>query len=219
MNKGRIRRMRKNSKESILEAAVFLFNTKGFSGTSIRDIAAKAGVNPANIAYYFQNKNGLLEYCFTYYFENYLKEIENGYALLDEGSEASLQQIVVNLLKYQSKNLHLTRFILREMTLDSQMVREVMSTYHVKERYYFKKVLERGMRTKEFRNHSVSYIILQLKSLLNTPFLNIHYVNEVLHILPHETYFVEKYSREIFQWIDSVLCAPRTFDNRRILSV
>lgn len=219
MNKGRVRRMRKNSKESIVEAAVFLFNTKGFSGTSIRDIAAKAGVNPANIAYYFQNKNGLLEFCFTAYFENYLKELEKGYALLDEGAEVSLKQTIVNLLKYQSQNLQLTRFILREMTLDSQMVREVMSTYHVKERYYFKKVLERGMRTKEFRNHSVPYIILQLKSLLNTPFLNIHYVNEVLHILPHESYFVEKYSREIFQWIDIVLSAPRSFDNRRVLSL
>lgn len=219
LNKGRVRRMRKNSKESIVEAAVFLFNTQGFSGTSIRDIAAKAGVNPANIAYYFQNKKGLLEYCFTAYFENYLKEIEKGYALLDEGAEVALKQIVVNLLKYQCQDIQLTRFILREMTLDSQMVREVMSTYHVKERYYFKKVLERGMRKKEFRNHSVPYLILQIKSLLNTPFLNSHYVHEVLHILPHETYFVEKYSREIYQWLDAILCEPKPYDNRRIVSV
>lgn len=220
MNKGRIRRMRKNSKDSIVEAAVFLFNTKGFSGTSIRDIAAKAGVNPANIAYYFQNKKGLLEYCFTAYFETYLSELEKGYLLLEEeGAEIALKKIVENLLNYQCKNIQLTRFILREMTLDSQMVREVMSTYHVKERYYLKKVLEKGMRTKEFRNHSVLYIILQFKSLVNTPFLNIHYVNEVLHILPHEKYFIEKYSREIFAWIDSVLCEPKSIPTRRIVSI
>lgn len=211
--------MRKNSKEAIVEAAVFLFNTKGFSGTSIRDIAAKAGVNPANIAYYFRNKKGLLEYCFTAYFEAYLKELEAGYQLLDEGSEACLKLIVQNLLKYQCKDIQLTRFILREMTLDSQMVREVMSTYHVKERYYLKKVLERGMRTKEFRNHSVLYTILQLKGFLTTPFLNIHYVNEVLHIMPHEKYFTDKYTREIFQWIDSALCEAKPLAERRIISV
>jgi AcrR family transcriptional regulator len=219
MNKGRVRRMRKNSKEAIVDAAVFLFNTKGFSGTSIRDIAAKAGVNPANIAYYFQNKNGLLEYCFTSYFENYLHELERGYSLVDEGAEVSLKRIVENLLKFQCHDIHLTRFILREMTLDSQIVREIMSTYHVKERYLLKKVLERGIRTKEFRSHSVPYVILQLKSLLTNPFLNSHYVNEVLHILPHEKYFIEKYRREIFQWIDAILCESNPLGNRRIASV
>lgn len=211
--------MRKNSKEAIVDAAVYLFNTKGFSGTSIRDIAAKAGVNPANIAYYFQNKNGLLEYCFTTYFENYLKALEKGYLSGEDGAEGTLKQIVKNLLKFQSRDVQLTRFILREMTLDSQMVREVMSTYHVKERYLLKKVLERGMRTKEFRNHSVPYAILQLKGLLSTPFLNIFYVNEVLHVFPHEKYFVEKYCGEIYRWIDTVLCADHTEANRRTATI
>ncbi len=217
--KRQVRRMRKNSKEAIVEAAVFLFNTKGFSGTSIRDIAARAEINPANIAYYFQNKNGLLEYCFTAFFEDYLKELEAGYQLLDESAESCLKLIVDNLLKYQCRNLQLTRFVLREMTLDSQMVREVMSTYYVKERYYLKKVLEKGMRTKEFKNHTVLYIILQLKGFLTTPFLNMYYVNEVLHILPHEKYFAEKYSREICKWIESALCEAKPLAERRVISV
>lgn len=211
--------MQKNSKEAIVDAAVFLFNTKGFSGTSIRDIAAKAGVNPANIAYYFQNKKGLLEHCFTFYFENYLRELEKGYSLKEDGAIISLKKIVENLVRYQSQDIQLTRFVLREMTLDTQMVREVMSTYHVKERYLIKKVLERGIRTKEFRTHSVSYVILQLKSMLTTPFLNNHYVNEVLHILPHERYFAERYCREINQWIDAVLCEPTSMTNRRAASI
>ncbi|MGZ6539994.1 MAG: TetR family transcriptional regulator, partial [Bacteroidia bacterium] len=57
--------MKKNSKEAIVNAAISLFNSNGFSGTSIRDIAELANVNIATIAYYFDNKLGLLEYCFT----------------------------------------------------------------------------------------------------------------------------------------------------------
>jgi AcrR family transcriptional regulator len=214
-----VKRVRKNSREAIMEAAVSLFNTKGFSGTSIRDIASAAGVNPANIAYYFQSKKGLLEHCFTAYFESYIAELDKGYSLLDDGAGICLKQMVENVLRYQCQNIQLTRLILREMSIDSQMVREVMSTYHVKERYFFKKVLERGMNTKEFRKHSVPYVILQLKSLLATPFLNVHYVSEVLHILPHEKYFADKYSREIFRWIDAALCELPPLSGRRIVSI
>src|SRR5574342_842487 len=199
-----------------MDAAIFLFNTKGFNGTSIRDIAAKAEVNAANISYYFQNKNGLLENCFTAFFESYLEELEKAFSLLDCGAEICLKAMVDNVLRFQCENIQLTRFILREMTIDSQVVREIMSTYHVKERYFFKKVLERGMETGEFRNLSVQYIILQLKSLLSMPFLNTHYVTEVLHVLPHEQYFSDKYSKEISQWIKGTICVEQ-LEQQKIL--
>ncbi|PLR98157.1 forespore capture DNA-binding protein RefZ [Bacillus sp. T33-2] len=210
--------MRRNSKDKIVEAAIFLFNTKGFTGTSIRDIAARADVNVANIAYYFNNKQGLLEYCFTVFFENYLAELEKGIAKLDQGAAVCLESIVYNLVKYQSDHLHLTRFILREMTIDSQIVREIMSTYNVKERFYFKKVIEAGLKTKEFQAISIQFVIIQLKGLLSMPFLNMHYLTEVLHVLPNEKYFIEKYSNEIYKWIHSVLCRDQPARQKHLVS-
>ena len=51
--------MDKNSKtkDSIIEAAIYLFYMKGYSATSIRDIAGRAGSNSANISYHFQHKH------------------------------------------------------------------------------------------------------------------------------------------------------------------
>lgn len=46
-------------RESLLETAVEMFSEKGFSGTSIRDIAREHGVSLSNIYYYFSNKEGL----------------------------------------------------------------------------------------------------------------------------------------------------------------
>ncbi|MFE8704168.1 forespore capture DNA-binding protein RefZ [Cytobacillus sp. FJAT-54145] len=197
--------MKKNSKAAIVEAAITLFNINGFNGTSTRDIANKANVNVANISYHFQNKHGLLEYCFTTYYEAYLNEIENGFLYLHEGATLCLKKITENILNYQSKNIHLTRFILREMSIDSQVVREIMSTYLLKERFYFKKVFEEGMARKEFRSFSINYMIIQLKGLLTMPFLNTHYITEVLHVFPYERYFTEKYVKEIYNWIDGVI--------------
>jgi AcrR family transcriptional regulator len=50
-----------DKREHILVVAEELFGDKGFDGTSVRDIAQKAGVNLAMISYYFGSKEKLLE--------------------------------------------------------------------------------------------------------------------------------------------------------------
>lgn len=50
-----------NPKEQILKAAASLFSKKGFSATSVREIAALASVNLAMVNYYFKSKSQLLE--------------------------------------------------------------------------------------------------------------------------------------------------------------
>jgi len=197
--------MKKNSKEAIVEAAISLFNAKGFHGTTMRDIAGKAKVNIANISYYFENKNGLLEHCFTRFYERYMNEFEKGMAELELGARTCLKKVAENLLNLQCEHIHLTRFILRELSLDSQFIREIMSTYLVKERYYFTKILEYGMLRKEYKKVNVHYFIIQLKGLLSMPFLNSDYMAEILYILPHEKYFADKYLLEVCHWIDSAL--------------
>ena len=48
----------------ILTTAEDLFSTKGFDGTSVRDISEAAGVNVAMISYYFGSKEKLMEALF-----------------------------------------------------------------------------------------------------------------------------------------------------------
>lgn len=202
--------MKKNSKEAIVQAAISLFNTKGYSGTSIRDIAGKAKVNSANIAYYFHNKHGLLEFCFTSFFEQYIAKIEDGYACIDHGAALCLKKISADLLNFLCENNYLTSFIFREMSIDSQMVREIMATYYTKEKYFLQKVLEKGMERNEFHRQSIPYMIVQLKGLWIMPFLNTNYLREVLYVFPNERFFAEKYTLEVHKWIDEVLCKRET---------
>ncbi len=59
--------MEYNEKQiQIMEAAEELFAEQGFAGTSVRDIAEKAGVNLAMISYYFGSKEKLMEAMFDY---------------------------------------------------------------------------------------------------------------------------------------------------------
>ncbi|MCM3725416.1 forespore capture DNA-binding protein RefZ [Neobacillus cucumis] len=197
--------MKKNAKEAIVNAAISLFNSNGYSGTSVRDIANLAKVNTATIAYYFNNKPGLLEYCFLHFFEQYLNKIEEAYLSIDRGAKECLKSIVADLLHYQCKNSQLASFVYREMSMDSQVVREIMSTYSLKEKYYLQKIFERGFEWQEFRPHSIPYLIIQLKSLLMMPFMNTQYMREVLYIFPNEPFFEQKYLKDLHAWIDKTL--------------
>ena len=47
------------TRNSIITAAVHLLAEKGYQGTSVRDIVAKARVNQAAINYHFKGKDGL----------------------------------------------------------------------------------------------------------------------------------------------------------------
>jgi len=198
--------MKKNAKEAIAEAAISLFHSNGYSGTSIRDIANLAKVNTATIAYHFNNKPGLLEYCFMHFFEQYMSRIEEAYLSIDRGAKECLRRIVADLLHYQCENNRLASFVYREMSMDSQVVREIMSTYSLKEKYYFQKIFERGFEWHEFRPHSIPYLIIQLKSLLMMPFMNMQYIREVLYIFTNEPFFEQKYLKDIYLWIDKTLC-------------
>ncbi len=50
----------------IRDAAIDLFGRAGFAGTSVRTIAAQAGVSPALIMHHFGTKDGLIEHCDAY---------------------------------------------------------------------------------------------------------------------------------------------------------
>ncbi len=53
-----------NKQQLLLDTAERLFSQKGYDGTSVRDIAAEAGINTAMISYYFGSKEKLMESIF-----------------------------------------------------------------------------------------------------------------------------------------------------------
>jgi len=195
------------AKEKIVEAGIYLFNTNGFAATSIRDIANRAKVNSANISYYFQGKNGLLEYCIIHYFEQYLVILEN--YLMKVNRKNNLSDLVQLLLNFHFNNRQLSRLVLREMSLDNQMVREVMATYLMKEKYIFQTIFQQAIQQQggKFNPIKFSLFLVEFKGLMSAPFLNPHYLREVLYIYPSDQYFMDEYQEEICMWINDKINA------------
>ncbi|MFJ7637577.1 forespore capture DNA-binding protein RefZ [Peribacillus sp. NPDC097264] len=194
------------TKQAIVEAALHLFHLKGYHATSIRDIANKAKVNAANIAYYFKNKQGLLEFCFISYLEEYLLVLERNMEQLEiKGPQECLMNLVKDILTFQRKNFLAARFIYGESSLDSNLNREIHSTYFTKEKSYFQYILEQGIKSRNFHSVSIPMFMLQLKGLLTAPVLHTHYAMEVLHVFPQEAYYTNLYAEEVGRFLEDTL--------------
>jgi TetR/AcrR family transcriptional regulator, regulator of cefoperazone and chloramphenicol sensitivity len=207
----------RDTKQEILNAAIYLFNSKGFAGTSVREIANRAKANVAHISYYFKGKGGLLENLVSHYYEGYIQVIEENYSQLKYGNAHTvLSKIILDILNYQHENRQLSRLVYREVTVDSVLIREVMTTYLTKEKYYIKSVIEQGIEEGYYRKGFVPHMIIQLRSLLHTPYLQPQYMSEVLHIQPHEAYFVHQYYKELKIWLNSLLLENQTLEGKLV---
>jgi AcrR family transcriptional regulator len=196
-----------DTKLKIAESAISLFTSQGFKGTTVRQIAKKAGVNAALISYHYGGKKGLLEKLITSFFEGYIRKIEIVYHTSSSPSiKGSLIEIVDELLYFQQKNLPLARFVYREMTLDSTLVRELMSTYLQKEKYFFQTFFEKGIKKKEFKKQPVDFLTIQFKDMMMLPFLHPQYFSEVYHMNTENESFIKSYKKWIINWFDQCVC-------------
>jgi AcrR family transcriptional regulator len=102
----------------LLEAAIDLFGMRGFDGVSTREIAARAGVNIAGIAYQFGGKEELYRACTehiaaavrTRFVEGALAAGEAGEGLTPEKAVEGLHAMISRLARFLLAAPELDRF-------------------------------------------------------------------------------------------------------------
>lgn len=199
------------TKQKVIEAASSLFYQKGFHGTSVRDIADKAGINVSLISYYFKSKQGLLEYAVIQYYEAYLEAIEIS---LNENKSLlpldQLKKLVGVIIQYKQQHHQLSCFIQREISLDSVFVREMTVTYLAKEDYLISNTfyaIFSGKRRMKLENQ---FLLMQMKGMLVTPYLmQPELKNKIVGNHSHEQ-FVKNYTQTIANWLDYIVKQPIT---------
>ncbi|MGC4367690.1 TetR/AcrR family transcriptional regulator [Hydrogenophaga sp. R2] len=77
-----------NRRQLLLRAAAGLFRQQGFAGTSTRDIAAAAGMQPGSPFYHFENKEALLAAVMT---EGMERATRHQAAAMQAAADAALQ--------------------------------------------------------------------------------------------------------------------------------
>ena len=106
------------SRERLLVSAMRLFGQQGFSKTSTREIAQAAGTNVAAISYYFGDKAGLYQACFTFMCAEpgtAIAAFDQPHFTLRESLEGYYGQMMAPLLHQKQEADVMLRLFFREM--------------------------------------------------------------------------------------------------------
>ncbi len=141
-----------DKKEHIMNAAIELFAEKGFDGSSIRDLAAKADVNVAMVNYYFGSKDKLFEALVenkARFMRGKLDEIENNAKLSEiEKIDSIIESYVERLLSQPLFH----RILYQELLMGEResMHKNIIGMF-VKNTLTLRTIIEQGIRKKVFR--------------------------------------------------------------------
>ncbi|WP_181349878.1 forespore capture DNA-binding protein RefZ [Thalassobacillus sp. CUG 92003] len=194
--------MNKNkTREKVLDVACQLFYTKGFHGTSVRDISGRAHVNVSLINYYFTSKQGLFESLAVDYYEPYLEMLENHLWENNVSTWENFSQLVKRILHYKQDRYQLSCLIHRELSLDSMFAREMLVTYMAKENHLiyglFKAISSPGS------SQEISLQYLQFKGMLNAPYMMPHEFRQTISSDHSRRHFAEVYSKTLLKWLEN----------------
>ena len=146
-------------KDKIMKESIDLFDSKGFSKTSIQDIVDNIGVTKGTFYYYFESKQELLRDIHLSFIENLLhqqEEIINDKNLNNKEKLYKLVYIIISEIKTSGKSARVFNREIRHLEKDHI---DNVNSKRREFRLNFQKVIDEGIREGEFRNDLRSDIV------------------------------------------------------------
>ena len=145
----------KDKKIKILEVAEELFANKGYSATSVREIAGAADVNVAMISYYFGSKESLLKEIF--HFRSDFMQTQTDEVMGSKGMSnwEKLDFLIDQYVKKFSSNHWLHRIIVRESELNNNP--DIAEFIHSRKKKHYDMItgfLKEGQRQGDFNKEA-----------------------------------------------------------------
>ena len=153
------------TRATILTAAEQVFATDGLDGARIDTIAATAGVNKALLYYYFKSKSGLYEAVMEDHFREFNRQ---ALAVLSApgAARAVLLRYVSLYFDFISTRRRYASLYQQLMTSRGRPLGGMVRKYVVARNAAFKKLLERGVRSGEFRRTDARHTTLSVVALI-----------------------------------------------------
>jgi len=153
------------TREAILEAAERIFGDEGLAGARTEAIAAAAGVNKALLYYYFRSKDGLYRAVLEGYLADFNRQALE--LLSSKGSARSLLLRYINIhFDFIGAHRHHGPLFQRMLMADQKSLVRLARQYFLPRSKALLKVIERGMRTGEFRRMDSTHAAISLLSLI-----------------------------------------------------
>jgi AcrR family transcriptional regulator len=176
----------------IMETAELLFAEKGFSGTSVRDIADAADVNVAMISYYFGSKEKMLESLFNYRSEATILKLES---MSSNNTLTPIEKVNLMIDYYIDKFLNQQCFhkvMMREQVASHRhVISNLIQQYKKRNQTLVKQLIHEGQKTGDFvKNVDVPLLMATLVGTVSHIITTQHFYKEInnLQAMPDEQF-------------------------------
>ncbi len=165
--------MATNKKEHIIDTAIELFAEKGFEGSSIRDLAKRAGVNVAMVNYYFGSKENLFQSMVEFkagFMRGKLDEIATDTTLAEIDK---IDRIIESYVSRLLSQPYFHRVIHQQLLMtDKEALHKNIIKIFVKNTNTIKSIIEKGIRKKVFKKVDPELTIATLIGTINQVMLS-----------------------------------------------
>ncbi len=159
----------RNTEQKIFDAATELFLEKGVDRTSVREIAAKAGINLALMNYYFRSKENLFSAIFSKLVKTNSEELIR-ILNSDLELEEKIRQYVKVYIDMLSENPLLVSFVMAILHRSRERITEMKAISNLYGTDTFRlQVLEEGKKG-NIRRTDPSQLFVDMMSLIAFPF-------------------------------------------------
>jgi len=188
------------TREAILQAAERIFAEEGLEGARTEAIAAAAGVNKALLYYYFRSKNGLYRAVLEDYSADFNRQAME--VLSSAGSASCVLLRYINLhFDFIAAHRHHGPLFQRMLMTDEEAYVRLAREQGLPRLKALLKVIERGMRTGEFRRMDGTHAVISLVSLIVFFFSSATVLRAVGGIDPYAKVNVERRKKEVLEFV------------------
>lgn len=168
------------TEDRIFESALRVFQTKGFDGARMQEIADEADINKSMLHYYFRNKETLFQKVLTVSVEKMLAELM---AVLS-GSQ-TLESKVVNIVDYffelNKKNPQLLVFVVYELNRNPLGIKSLFEKSEFQFPEEFIDQISGGIIRGEYRRMAPDHFLVNILSLCTMPMLGRSLISSIFH--------------------------------------
>lgn len=144
----------------ILDVAEELIAKKGFDGTSVREIASKAGINVAMISYYFGSKEKMLAYLYQYRVQKTRENFSEFAHFIKEGKpEMQMKEIIKFIINQIFKYNYFHGFVKQEIR-HTDLVKDDLIEFYNTATEKIDEVIKKGIASGVFHYAAKSEDIL-----------------------------------------------------------
>jgi len=158
-----------DTRADILAAARMVFAQRGFSGTSVREVAEAAQVNKAMIYYHFRDKVDLYRAVLSNSFDTMEHIWDHDLFKGNAPARQKIQKYIEGFIRFQQKNEDLRKILAMEFSTTGEKsanLKWIAKNYFAKNHTALIKILEEGMKSGELKKMNPVMAVVSLIGMI-----------------------------------------------------